>query len=135
MGTGKNADLAETAPSTWLFSESKDLACARHSEDPWVHNKGSVPLARWGLQRLLYGFTLSSHALDHVPSAAPTFPLLWRILQAENHTGSSSMQGCLTHVCPVLQMVFPLVLNNKFSLFKNLNKDNIEITKKKKNHC
>lgn len=41
-------------------------------------------------------------------------------------------KDCLTHVCPVLQMVFPLVLNNKFSLFKNLNKDNIEITKKKK---
>lgn len=42
------------------------------------------------------------------------------------------MQDCLTHVCPVLQMAFPLVLNNKFSLFKKLNKDNIEITKKKK---
>lgn len=46
MITGKELQtLAEAAPSMVLFSESKDLAYARHLEDPWGYSKGPVSLS------------------------------------------------------------------------------------------
>lgn len=107
----------------WLFSESKDLVYARRLEDPWGHSKGPVSVTLLGFERLLNRLEMSSSGLGCVLSAAPTCPLPWRSLQAENHT----LVLGLSHPClPNASDSLPLVLSNKFSLFEHLNKDNIK---------